>query len=395
MKPEFNNKPLVTTVFRHNLLAFVHLLRAFGFVITIRDYVSLIQAMKNIEVRKKEHVHIAFAAIIVKSNQMQELFDQCFDLFWREHQSQSQSLATLLSKVIKDQAEPKSLRRIRDWVTRDQPRQKSDSKTTLDQKQGTQSSESLIKTKDFEALTFSEYNQLSLLLMTVKKIAIKSYRQSMGLLKPGKIIDWKASLHQSAKRPDWIELVCKSPRRKPYKLIWLLDVSGSMESYLRAELMLIQTIANAGFHCDVFFFSTELKLLSLHIKRQDIEALWQQVSDEFKSIGSGTQLASCLESFNQVWLRRLQAYRALFFFVSDGLGVNDKVEKISVQQSIKRIKASVNTLVWLNPLFRYKDYQPQAGVSDILDQHIDHQLPMHDWQALLGLLAWLSQQAKT
>ena len=60
-------------------------------------------------------------------------------------------------------------------------------------------------------------------------------------------------------------------RRKqvPRKLVFLCDVSGSMEPYARAMVMFMQAVTAAGRQVEAFAFGTRITRLTPHLRTLD------------------------------------------------------------------------------------------------------------------------------
>ncbi len=66
-----------------------------------------------------------------------------------------------------------------------------------------------------------------------------------------------------------LELAYREPKLVPRKLVFLCDVSGSMEPYARAMVMFLQAAARAGRHVEAFAFGTRLTRLTPQLRDLD------------------------------------------------------------------------------------------------------------------------------
>ena len=66
-----------------------------------------------------------------------------------------------------------------------------------------------------------------------------------------------------------IERAWREPKLVPRKLVYLVDVSGSMEPYARAMVMFLQAAVRAGRHVEAFTFGTRLTRLTPHLAGRD------------------------------------------------------------------------------------------------------------------------------
>ena len=66
-----------------------------------------------------------------------------------------------------------------------------------------------------------------------------------------------------------IERAWREPKLVPRQLVFLVDVSGSMEPYARAMVMFLQAAVRAGRHVEAFTFGTRLTRLTPHLAGRD------------------------------------------------------------------------------------------------------------------------------
>jgi len=64
---------------------------------------------------------------------------------------------------------------------------------------------------------------------------------------------------------DVVTMVHTEPRRRPRRVVVLLDVSGSMEGYARAHLHLVRPLA-INHHAEIFAFATDLTRITQSVR---------------------------------------------------------------------------------------------------------------------------------
>ena len=109
-----------------------------------------------------------------------------------------------------------------------------------------------------------------------------------------------------------------------------------------------------------------------------------QVVDDWSG---GTRIGACLHEFNRDWSRRVLAQNAIVVLLSDGL---ERDTQADLDFQMRRLHHSCRSLIWLNPMLRYRDFEPLAyGIRTMLP-HVDHFLPAHNVDSLGALGALLS-----
>ena len=71
-------------MFARNVLHFVRLLRASGLPMSPAHAIDAMDALRVVEIGRRDDVHDALAAILTHSADERAFFDTAFDLFWRD-----------------------------------------------------------------------------------------------------------------------------------------------------------------------------------------------------------------------------------------------------------------------------------------------------------------------
>jgi uncharacterized protein with von Willebrand factor type A (vWA) domain len=181
---------------------------------------------------------------------------------------------------------------------------------------------------------------------------------------------------------DLSALVFRRKKNKPRRLIFLADVSGSMEPYGRSFFLFLQSWLKAFFPVEIFAFSTRLTYLSPLIKSKKMEELKEVVSNHVPQWSSGTRIGESLEQFLRVYGQRFLGSRSLVLIFSDGW---DLGEPEVLREALRRIRRRTHRILWLNPLMGCPDYQPICqGMATALPW-VDRLLPVYDLKTLYEL----------
>ncbi len=73
-----------TPTLAHNVVHFVRLLRGAGLAMSPAHSVDALEALRWIDITRRDDVRAALAALLVHAPDERELFHQAFDLFWRD-----------------------------------------------------------------------------------------------------------------------------------------------------------------------------------------------------------------------------------------------------------------------------------------------------------------------
>jgi uncharacterized protein len=176
--------------------------------------------------------------------------------------------------------------------------------------------------------------------------------------------------------------VYRRKKIKPRRLIFLADVSGSMEPYGLVFFQFLRAWLKAPFLVEVFAFSTRLTYLTPLIKSRRMADVEEVVSAHVPQWSSGTRIGESLERFLRVYGRRLLGTRSLVLIFSDGW---DQGDPEVLRQALTRIRRRSHKILWLNPLMGCPDYQPICqGMATALPL-VDRLLPFYDLSTLFEL----------
>lgn len=178
-----------------------------------------------------------------------------------------------------------------------------------------------------------------------------------------------------------LKLKHRDRRRERYRLVVLLDVSGSMDTYSFYLLRFIWSLKTHFKAVEAFIFSTRLIRITDFLDERELDRALTTLSREANAWSSGTQIGACLHTFNERYSRVLSG-RTVTIILSDGL---DTGPPEALAAELERIKLRTNKLVWLNPLKGMEGYAPLArGMAAALPS-LDAFRSAHNLDSLLEL----------
>jgi uncharacterized protein len=170
----------------------------------------------------------------------------------------------------------------------------------------------------------------------------------------------------------------------------LVDVSGSMERYARLMLAYLHQ-ATRGVPRQVFAFGTGLTDLNAGFRLHDTDAMLAQCNAQIRDFAGGTRLGESLQTLRQTHPQALLGRRTLVLLISDGLDTGDNGV---LMEQVAWLKRHSRALLWLNPLLRFEGYAPAARGAQVLAQHADALLAIHNLSKLEALAKAMAQLLK-
>ncbi len=242
------------------------------------------------------------------------------------------------------------------------------------------SAEELLRTRDFGAMTAAEFARARKL---IRAIAIdRPQRKTRRLRRDsrGHTLDLRRLVRASlATGGEPIERAFRSRSEAPRKLVLILDVSGSMESYARALLLYLHAARGSGRGVETFAFGTRLTRLTHDLATRNPEAALDAAAKRVVDWSGGTRIGASLKQYNDEWGRRALTRGAVVVILSDGC---ERGDTALVAHEMKRLARQAFAVVWVNPLKGDPRYEPLAGGMRAAYPYVDRLVSGHDVASL-------------
>ncbi len=177
-------------------------------------------------------------------------------------------------------------------------------------------------------------------------------------------------------------LAYTAQRRVPRRLLFICDVSGSMERYSRVLLASLKVAVGASRKAEAFVFATRLTRLTKSLDGHDFERALEHARAAIPDWSGGTRIGGALGEFNRSYARRGFARGAIVLVVSDGW---DRGDPHVLAEEVRRLQLQSRRLIWINPRPMEVDQQPLAIGMRAAMPFIDEFVPGHDPRAIAGM----------
>lgn len=175
--------------------------------------------------------------------------------------------------------------------------------------------------------------------------------------------------------------------RRPRRLLFVCDVSGSMDRYSRALLGSLQAAVTAGIRAEAFVFATRLTRVTGELSGHDIAQALERAREAVPDWSGGTRIGHALREFNDRYACLGLARGAVTIVVSDGW---DRGDPNLLVGQLERLRLQCRRLAWLNPRPAMLHDQPLALGMRAALPHVDDFIPGHDPHAARNLAALVS-----
>ena len=378
-----------------NVMHFGRVLRQAGVPVGTDRIQLALQALQVAGLESRVDFRAALAACLLDRHEHRAMFDQAFDLYWRDPDLAGRMMQMLLPQVRANDANapppPPENRRLGEAFSagapprppQPEPPEEVQVEATL-----TFSERELLQRADFDTMSPDEWLQAKRALRRMKPLFEPvATRRTRPAARPGRA-DWRATLQAMARQGgDLLQPRWRAPRARPAPLVVLADISGSMSRYSRMLLHFTHTLARADVRVESFVFGTRLTRTTHLLRQRDPDLAVAQVVRTVQDWSGGTRISACLHQFNQQWARRTLSGRATVLLVTDGL---EHGHTEALRFEMERLHKSCRRLVWLNPLLRWQGFEPKAAGIRTMLPHVDRFVPAHNLDSLEQLTRLLA-----
>ncbi len=376
-----------------NVLHFVRILRATGVPVGPAKVIDALAAVEAVGVDNRGDFREALATVLVSRQDHLALFEQAFELFWRNPKLLERMMAALLPRVfgrMPEEGAPAMPARLAEAMLpprESTPHEEDDDELTLDAA-FTFSPREVLQKQDFATMTQAELSQVKRLIAHLRLPLPATPARRTQRAPHGHRVDLRATLRRMMGAAGTAApLAMRERTRRTPPLVVLCDISGSMERYARMLLHFVHAITNDRHRVHTLVFGTRLTNITRHLRHRDVDVALARITAAVDDWSGGTRIGESLAEFNRRWSRRLLGQGAIVLLISDGL---DADAGAGLSFEMQRLAKSSRRVIWLNPLLRYADFEARpAGIRAMLPW-VDDFRPVHNLASLEQLAAALS-----
>lgn len=376
-----------------NVMHFARVLRRAGLPIGPNKVLDALHALQITGLRRRDDFYWTLHAVFVDRRDQQALFDQAFQVFWRDPKLLDRMMQLLLPQAgSAPEPEPPPMRLAEALASdREPPPAEDDDEGEETEIEATLtfSAEERLQTMDFESMTTAEQadaqRAIARLRLPVRPLTTRRTRPDPR----GRMVDMRATMRSSLRQGGGaIALRRRAPVRRNPPLVVLCDISGSMAQYSRMFLHFLHAVTRDQDRVHTFLFGTRLTNVTRHLRLRDVDEAVERTGRVVTDWAGGTRIGACLHEFNYRWGRRVLGQGATVLLVTDGL---DREAGEGVAQEMALLHRSARRLIWLNPLLRWSGFEAKAGGARAMRPHVDEFRSVHNIRSLVELAAALGE----
>lgn len=241
----------------------------------------------------------------------------------------------------------------------------------------------LLLAKDFAECDDSELAELNRIVDGMRVVAPTRPARWAPTLGPGRSLDLRRTLRRACRSGgDPVRWVRRRRSALPRRIVLLADVSGSMQSYARVYLRVLQG-AVLGARAHAYVFATRLHPVTRALARGPRESGISRAIALSPDASGGTRIGAAIKEFLDTDGRRGLARGAVVVVVSDGW---ERADPALLGEQMARLRRLAHRVIWVNPRKAAPGFAPLAGGMAAALPHVDAFIEGHSAQAVQGLL---------
>lgn len=364
-----------------SIVEFCRFLRNHGFDGDLHRTIIALQSARIINVADRNCFACALQAALCCNKEEWERFPQLFNRFWGESHPRPRSAAGEYKGPSKSDVED---RQRGSSVFLGQPGKKADAVPDgIGKAVYGASAHQRLRKVDFSEVPVDDLAQLEDLSQRLLRHMSLRLSRRFKVSGRGDRIDLRRSIRRSiATGGEPIRLAHKARKQEKYKLVILLDVSGSMNFYSLFLVRFAYALQMCFDRVDTFLFSTNVVKISDLLRTRSLPDALRRLSQRPAGWSGGTKIGESLRQFSKVHGGKLLSRDTVFMLLSDGWETGDPQLLANQMRSASRC---VRKILWLNPLLGLKDYQPLTRGMAAALPYIDVFAPAHNLESLLAL----------
>jgi len=365
-----------------NAIDFGRLLRRAGIGADAGSTRDFLRALALIGFDRRDEVKAAGRAVFVRRHDEIAIYDAAFDLFWRRRASGLPGPGLPMA-VIRRRPD----RRGAGLDAGNEPEVTGD-KTLLSVAVATASAAELLRTVDFARLSPAEEREAAAMIEALRPaLPVRRTRRGEPAprgVRPASRAMLRRALATGGAPVEWLWV---RRRVQPRPIVFICDISGSMERYSRFLLRFAHALGRAGARTESFVFGTRMTRITRQLRHRDVDAALARVAASVVDWSGGTRIGQALRELNVRWARRTIRSGAVVIVVSDGW---ERGDPAVLAEEMARLQRSCWRLIWLDPLAGTPGFAPlTAGLRAALP-YVDDFLPCHDVASLERFAALLA-----
>ncbi len=387
-RTEMPGTTLPETSLVHALMAFSRLLKEHGFAASTHSILDALAAVKCVGLEDFQDFKTVLKAVFMTRVEEHALFERLFNEFWISRLlTKEESPAEIPDEEYSGDGaehEPESAEiSLAEAGSGPSQEQQADSAAA----HVIYSPAEVLRQQDFGDVPEARDQRIAQLIQEIvapllRRTAAKRRHASSGVQ-----LDFRKLLRRNAAYGGEIfELPRLRPKPRIRRLVFLCDVSGSMNRHVQFMLQFIKGLQALPTRVETFVFATRLHRLTPLLRHASLSRVMEEVARTVLDWSGGTRIGACLREFTSFRAGGMLGSSTVVLIFSDGW---DRGDPELLEKQMKTINRSCYRVLWINPLLGGASYEPTCRGMKTALPFVDLFLPGHNlrsFEMLVGTL---------
>lgn len=368
----------VEKTFKERLIDFTMYCRERQFVLGPQETRDAFEVAGRGWVLDRKLFQYSLKAIYCKRKEHFDRFDEMFDRFWSRHYEEKLEQRKKQIKQLKKEKETATVIFLgTEFKVPKKEVKEQEAKETVGANESIR-----LRLTDFSKVNVADKEKLEELAEELFHQMSMRFKRRLENANKGTIDIRNTIRHGISKGGMLLDLSYKRKRKEKRKVVFILDVSGSMDTYSYYLLRYVMVLKKYFKSLEFFTFSTTLTHVTPMLRQNNEQEVLKQIGKNVNSWSSGTKIGESLTEFLSEYGSKFLSQKHIVVILSDGLETGNVT---LLREAVRTIRRKCKTLVWLNPLKGMEGYQPiQKGMVNVMP-HLDAFESAHNLDSLLKL----------
>jgi uncharacterized protein len=370
------------------VVSFGHLLKENGFTVSTPSVMDALRGVSHVGVENLHDFQTVLRATFTVRREESAMFDRLFNAFWMAGEIVEESRQDQAPGPGPENAEMDSSLGF-DGITL--------SETSISDSQeqdawnarphAIYSPHEVLREQDFKEIPLGEDYRMARLIREILAPLLRRVGVRRRPVFSAAALDLRRLLRKNIRYGGEVfELPQFRPKRRIKKLVFLCDVSGSMNPYLRFILRFIKEIQTIPTKVETFVFATRLHRITHLLARLPFPRAMQELGHTVRDWSGGTRIGECFQQFTSFRGGGALGSSTVVMIHSDGW---DRGDPLLLEQEMAKIHRRSYRVIWINPLMGGPSYEPTCRGMKTALPHVDSFLPGHNLVSLERLAGTL------
>jgi uncharacterized protein with von Willebrand factor type A (vWA) domain len=205
----------------------------------------------------------------------------------------------------------------------------------------------------------------------------------------GSLIDRRKTVRAALRAGgEFAELIFRTRREVPRRVLFLIDISGSMKAYSSAYLRFAYATKQVRNSTEVFTIGTRLTRITRSLTQVSAERAINQALREIPDWSGGTRLGTQLREFIRDHGARGSARGAIVIIASDGWERGD-VQILG--DGVAHLSRLAKKVIWVNPHLHRPGFAPLTAGMEVALPYVGRLVTGHSYRSFEELCNEIAQ----